>query len=242
MHFWGSDTNKFGKRWSKGDTNLVKLYEKVYVDFNLTPPNHVKENARVPVVVESGFDGKPFSFEVRGRHLSPQNLMAHGYGNVFHTISREMPVPKNRVWAYDITRLREGILTGVAVFDKDVAFSRSEEYLKILRIIGDSAMKCFTKVPAIHLDFGYTWEHFGVPDRVSVSLDSKHPFEDDEFLKLINTIIRSYRSYHSHADYSYSADPATGTLEITVSTESAISASFSPVDTTAHSEGISAGS
>lgn len=215
MGFWNSDDGNFGRRYRQSDSNLVQFYGKVYFDFGLTPPRHLKENMSVPVVVNTGFDNKPYAFEVRGNVLNPRNFMTNGYGNVFHTISREMLISRNRVWAFDITRLDEGILAGTSAFDSDAAYSQSEEYLKILRLIGGGTYKPLSKVPAISLEFGRTWERFAIPDRISFALDSMYPFADDDLLRLVNLITHSYRNQNAPVSYSYSGNPATGIMEIT---------------------------
>jgi hypothetical protein len=214
--FWDSNDGKFGRRFRRSDANLVQFYDKIYFDFGLTPSRHLKENTLVPVVVNTGFDNKPYGFEIRGNILSPQRFLTHGWGNIFHTISREIPVSKNRVWAFDITRLHEGILTGTTAFDSDAAYAHSDEYLKILRLIGGGMHKPLSKVPAITLDFGRTWERYAVPDRITFALDSMYPFTDSDFLRLIDLITHSYRNQSAPVTYSYSGNPATGTMEITV--------------------------
>lgn len=215
MGFWSSDNDKFGRSFSKRDPNLVELYKRLYFDFGLIPSSQLKEGTNVPLVVNTGFDNKPYAFEVHGNILYPHKFMTRGFGNIFHTISREIPVSRNRVWAFDITRLDEGILTGEVAFDSDAAYLQSEEYLKILRLIGAGTHKPLAKVPAISLEFGRTWERFAVPDRIAFVLDSMYPFVDNDLLSLVSLITHNYRNHNAPVSYSYSGNPATGTMTIT---------------------------
>lgn len=214
MGFWSSDNDKFGRSFSKRDPNLVELYKRMYFDFGLIPPSQLNEGAKVPVVVNTGFDNKPYAFEVHGNIMYPNRFMNSGFGNIFHTISREIPVSRNRVWAFDITRLDEGILTGEVAFSSDAAYLQSEEYLKILRLIGGGTHKTLSKVPAISLGFGRTWGQYGIPDRISFALESMYPFVDDDLLRLVNLITHNYRNHNAPVSYSYSGNPATGIMEI----------------------------
>jgi hypothetical protein len=211
----GDGSESFGQRIRRDNPALMEFYRKTYFDFGLPPARNIKEGSVVPVRVSLGFGNQMFGFEIRGNILTPLNFLSSGWGSPFHTIARDFPLTKGRVWAYDIRRLNESILTGEAVFPGDEAYRRSEEYLKILRIIGSASTPPLSRVPAIELGFGRIWEQFGIPDNISVSLDSVYPFSDNHLKNVINLILHNYNRNPAPpvaADYTW--NPQDGTLKL----------------------------
>lgn len=218
----------FGQRIRSDNAALTDLYKTTYFDFGLNPLRNLKENQFVPMTVVTA-GNKILGFEIHGNIHSPINFLSSGWGSFFHTIAREMPLTKGRVWAYDIRRLDESILIGSAVFPGDEAYRRSEEYLKILRIIGSPIIPPLSRVPAISLSFGHLWQQFGVPDRISVSLASVHPFSDAHMKSVINLIVHNYRQSAPPsvvADYTW--NPLDGTLELVMRDEPAVAPTATP--------------
>ena len=228
MGFWGGvlkeflvgdavagDAVPFGHKISSNDKSLSDLYRLVHFDFGLVPLHKLNVGSRVPVTTNSFFGGSILGFEIRGNIHSPRNFMSDGWGNIFHTLAREFPTPKGRVWAYDIRRLDESILIGSAVYPGDEEYKRSEEYLKVLRLVGNATLFPLSRVPAIGLEFGRVWTQFGIPDRISVSLDSVHPFTDNHMKSVISLILHNYaRSGATTVVADYTWNPADGTMEV----------------------------
>lgn len=222
MGFWGDVINDFldgdgtfGQKLRKDNPALTNLYRTVYFDFGLTPLRNLKEGSEVPITVQSGFGNQIFGFEIHGNIHTPGNFMTSSWGSVFHTIARDIPLDKGRVWAYDIRRLDESILIGSAVYPGDEAYRKSEEYLKILRLVSGATTPSLSRVPAIELEFGRFWMQFGLPDRISVSLDSVYPLSDNHLKNVINLILHNYNRNDALpvvADYTW--DPTEGTLEL----------------------------
>lgn len=205
----------FGDKIRSDDKVLSDLYRLIYFDFGLIPFHNLHVGSRVPVTISRSFSTRILGFEIRGNIHSPRNFMSNGWGNFFHTLAREFPPSKDRVWAFNITRLGEGILTAFACDPDTETHRQSEEYLKILRLVGGSALPPLSRVPALSLEFGEVWTEFGIPDRISVSLDSMYPFRDDHMKDVINLILHNYGRNSSPrivADYAW--NPVDGTLEI----------------------------
>lgn len=210
-----SGTETFGMRIVDRDSNLARLYQTVYFHFGLTPPSHLAQRAKVPIILNEGWAGAVSKFEIHGHILSPLGFLSNGWDNPFNRIARETPAGKGRVWAYDITRLHQSILVGDSVYPGDEAHLRSEEYLKTLFILGAGVNKPLSSVPSIYLEFGRTWSRFGIPDKVSFSLNSMYPFNDDDLLRLVQLITHNQAGAGAPVKKSYSGNPATGDMTIT---------------------------
>lgn len=204
-----------GQRLNATDLPFKKFYEKVYYDFGLTPPRHLNDGAFVPIRVVTLF-GKITQFEIRGNITAPERFLSGSYGGVFQQVARDMPTNRNMVWAFDITRLHEGILTGDTTFASNADYAQSEECLTVLRLVGAGVSKPLSKVPAINLEFGDIWARFGVPDRISVAVESMYPFSDADLQRIINIILHNYRNSASPLEANYSWDDMAGTFEITM--------------------------
>lgn len=222
LGFWGDVLNEFldgdgsfGQKLRKDNPALTNLYRTVYFDFGLPPLRNLKEGSQVPITVQSGFGDQIFGFEIHGNIHSPSDFLTSGWGSVFHTISRDFPLAKGGVWAYDIRRLNESILIGKSVYPSDEAYAKSEEYLKILRLIGSASIPPLSRVPAIELTFGRFWVQYGIPDNISVSMDSVYPLSDNHMKSAINLILHNYNRSDAPpvvADYTW--NPLDGTLEL----------------------------
>lgn len=184
----------FGQRITNDNPALMELYGHIYFDFGLVRPRHIKAGSLVPVTVRTDYWSKNiYGFEIHGGVIPyPSNFTADAYGNTFRTISREIPLTRGRVWAYDVRRLDEGILIGSAVLPGEEAHRRSEEYLQILRITGHALTPVFSKVPKVTLEFGSIWERFGIPDRISVGMKSMSPLHERHLKEVINLILHNY--------------------------------------------------
>lgn len=211
-----------GQRLKTTDIPFKQFYEKVYFDFGLTPPRHLKDGEFVPIQVGT-VSGKIYRFEIRGNITSPERFLSGGYGGVFQKISRDMPTTRNQVWAFDITRLHEGILSGETTWESNADYAQSEEYLNVLRLVGGGVGKPLSKAPAIHLGFGDIWARFGVPDRIAVGVESMYPFSDADMKRIINLILHNYRNANSSLEALYSWDDMAGTFEIITKEKSPVS-------------------
>lgn len=209
-------SEKFGQKIRGDNPALMELYRAIYFDFGLMAPRNIQAGSVVPVEVSTGYGGKSlYGFEIRGNIHSPLDFLSSGWGSIFHTISRDFPLAKGGVWAYDIRRLDESILIGKSTFPSDEAYKQSEESLKILRLIGRASTPPLSRVPAVELEFGRFWTEFGVPDRVSISLDSVYPFSDDHMKSVINLIFHNFnRSPDTPLSTDYSWNPLDGTIEM----------------------------
>lgn len=207
---------KFGQKIQSDTPVLRDFYRTIYFAFGLTPPRNVQAGSIVPVVVKTDYwSNVLYGFEIRGNIHSPIDFLSSGWGSIFHTISRDFPLAKGGVWAYDIRRLDESILIGKSTFPSDEAYKQSEESLKILRLIGRASTPPLSRVPAVELEFGRFWTEFGVPDRVSISLDSVYPFSDDHMKSVINLIFHNFnRSPDTPLSTDYSWNPLDGTIEM----------------------------
>lgn len=210
----GSGSGSFGQRVHNDKPALMDFYRATYFDFGLPPAHNIKAGTRIPVEVSLGFGKTIFAFEIRGNILNPSEFMSSGWGSPFHTITRDFPLARGGVWAYDITRLNESILKGQAVFPRDEAYRRSEEYLKILRLVGSSSTPPLARVPAIELGFGRFWEQFGIPDNISISLNSVYPFSDDHLKSVLNLILHNYNRVAAPLAADYTWNPMDGTIEV----------------------------
>lgn len=211
-----SGGEKFGQKMRSDNPVLMELYRTVYFDFGLTPPRNVTAGSVVPVVVQTDYWGKNLhGFEIHGNILTPTNFLTAGWGSIFHTISRNFPLAKGGVWAYDIRQLNEGVLIGKSTFPRDEIYAKSEEYLKILRLVGMASTPPLSRVPAIELEYGRFWVQYGIPDRISVSMDSFYPLSDAHLKSVINLILHNYNQSGVTtvvADYTW--NPLDGTLEL----------------------------
>jgi hypothetical protein len=205
--------NPVGTKFKKDNVPFVQFYDMIYFDFGLTSKHRLQVNERVPVDVSVGFDGKPYYFEIRGNIHHPSLFLAQG--GVLERIARETPLSRNKVWAFDITRLNEGVLAGRAVFSTDDAYVKSEESLKILRIINGAIRVPFSHVPGVTLEFDYMWNRFGIPDKIHFIVGSMYPFKDENFLEVVKLIQHNYRNYNVPVKFAYSGNPATGMMSIT---------------------------
>lgn len=214
MGFWDSG---FGTPYNKSNNVLVDFYKTVYFDFGLTSPYALRPNAKVPVGITQGlFSNHIASFEIHGNVLEPLRFMGNGWDTVFNKISRNIPIGRGYEWEYDVTRLPEGILKGRATLPSTGRVEQSDEYLKILRLLGASVRKQLSLVPAIQLGFGHTWGRYRIPDSIHVGLRSMYPFTDSDFQRTINLILHNYRDTGAPVTASYSWNPDNGTLEILV--------------------------
>lgn len=202
-----------GQRMRRDSHALRDLYKHTYFDFGLKPLRGLKENELVPMKV-SAWGANLLSFEIHGNILTPARFLGRGWGSPFHTIEREVAIHKGRVWAFDITRLHEGILTGDAIYQGDEAHVRSEEYLKILQAVGAAGIVHQT-VPAIELGFGEIWSKYKVPDRIFVGLRAPYPLDDHHLQHLIKLILHAYNVPGAPpvtADYTKNISEGTVTL------------------------------
>lgn len=205
----------FGHKIRSDDKALSDLYRHIYFDFGLVPFHNLHVGSRVPVTTTCSFGGKVTGFEIRGNIHSPHKFMGNGWGNIFHTLAREFPPAKDRVWAYDIRQLDESILIGSVCHPGSEVHKKSEEYLKVLRLVGAAGIPVLSRVPAISLEFGEVWTELGIPDRISVSLESMYPFRDDHMKNVINLIMHNYgRNCPPRIVADYAWNPVDGTLEI----------------------------
>ena len=203
-----------GQRYTTGNLTLRNLYEKIYFDFGLTPPRNLKDGQTVPVSVWN-FGNKVTSFEIHGNILSPASFLERGWGSPFHRIDREIPIPSGRVWAFDTTRLHEGILTGSISYPSNEDYARSEEYLKILRTVGIAPVGVLHTVPEIQLDFGNIWSQYGIPDRIFISLNAAYPLSEGQLRRVNELILHTYNRSDSPpvtADYTMNITDGTVTL------------------------------
>lgn len=208
------DSAPFGQRIRSDNTALRDLYDTTYFDFGLTPARNLKENQFVPMKT-SDYRGKNVGFEIHGNIMSPNKFFSRGWGNPFHSIEQNFPPAKGRVWAFDITRLNESILIGNAVYPGDAAHVRSEEFLKILRIVGTATVGLLDEIPKIEIDFNETWNKYGIPDRIHVSMKHYRPFSDRDLQHVINLILHAYN--HSDAPpvtAHYSMNTLDGTITL----------------------------
>lgn len=205
-----------GQRYTTGNLTLRNLYEKIYFDFGLTPPRNLKDGQTVPVSVWN-FGNKVTSFEIHGNILSPASFLERGWGSPFHRIDREIPIPSGRVWAFDTTRLHEGILTGSISYPSNEDYARSEEYLKILRTVGIAPVGVLHTVPEVQLDFGYIWSQYGIPDRIFISLNSAYPLSEGQLRRVNELILHTYnRSDAPPVTADYTMNITDGTVTLTV--------------------------
>lgn len=212
----GDGAGAFGQRIRSSDHGLRDLYEKTYFDFGLTPPRQIKEGQFVPMTI-STWGGKTLSFEIHGNILTPITFMLRGWGNPFTTISREIQAPKGRVWAFDITRLHESILSGTAVFPNDESYIQSEEYLKVLRVVGSAHLGSLHSVPEIQLEFGDIWRQYGIPDRIFVACKGVFPISDYHLRMITNLLLHAYnRSDAPPVAADYSMNEIDGTVTMTM--------------------------
>lgn len=179
-----------GQRMRKDNAALRDLYEHTYFDFGLNPLRNLKENEIVPMKV-SAWGAKLLSFEIHGNIHNPARFLGRGWGSPFHTIEREVGIYKGRVWAFDTTRLHEGILVGNAIYQGDETHVRSEEYLKILQAVGFGGILHQT-VPVVELEFGEIWSKYRVPDRISVAVRAPYPLDDHHLQYLVKVILHAY--------------------------------------------------
>lgn len=205
----------FGQRIRSDNHALRDLYELTYFDFGLNPPRNLKENTLVPMKVSTSFGGKIIEFEIHGSIHYPGKFMGRSYGNPFNTLNRELPNQKNRVWAYDISRLHEGILSGKSVFPNDEAYEQSEESIRILQAVDDVITPTHLQVPVIELEFGNIWNQFRIPDRIFVAMRTAGPLSDYHLQGVINTILHTYnRSDAPPVTADYSMNPIDGTVTV----------------------------
>lgn len=203
-----------GQRYTTRDVTLRHLYEKIYFDFGLTPPRNLKDGQNVPVSVWN-FGSKVTSFEIHGNILSPTSFLERGWGSPFHRIDREIPIPSGRVWAFDTTRLHEGILAGSISYPSNEDYARSEEYLKILRTVGIAPVGVLHTVPEVKLDFGNIWSQYGIPDRIFVSLNSAYPLSEGQLRRVNELILHTYnRSDAPPVTADYSMDVTAGSITL----------------------------
>lgn len=213
----GDGSASFGQRIRSDNVALRDLYELMYFDFGLTPLHRLKENQFVPMTVGTTWGSKIFQFEIRGNIGYPGKFLEGGWGSPFNKIHREIPLTKNRVWAYDVTRLGEGILAGTAAFPGDAAYAQSEEYLKILQIIGGVLMPILTRVPTLHMTFDTIWDQFRIPDSISISMSTVTPLYERHLQDITARILHAYnRSDAPPVTTDYSMNPMEGTITLTM--------------------------
>lgn len=206
-----------GQRLRYNDEPFRDFYKLIHFDFGLPPLHTVKHNSFVPMKVNTTFSDKIYAFEIHGNIHHPLTFMSMGSGSPFHTINRQMPLSRNMVWAYDITRLHEGILSGESAYQSDQAYLQSEEYLKVLRAVGNVIMPTFTRVPAIELEFGPIWSQYGIPDGIFIGIDTMSPLHDRHLEQVINVILHGYRQgYGSSVTADYSMNSQDGIVSITM--------------------------
>lgn len=213
----GDGNSSFGQRMGSRDTAFQELYRHTYFDFGLTPPRNVRENQVVPMAV-STWGTKLTHFEIRGNILSPHTFLSNSWQSPFHTIAREINlIVKGRVWAFDTSRLHEGILSGSAVHPGDVAHVQSEEYLKVLRAVGLAPIGHLRSVPYVELSFGEIWQQYGIPDRIFIAIPAAAPLSENQLQKVIQLILHSYnRSDAPPVTADYSKNVIDGTVTLTM--------------------------
>jgi hypothetical protein len=206
-----------GQRLRYDDQPFREFYRLTHFDFGLPPLHTVKHNTVVPMKVHTTFGNKIHGFEIHGNILHPLGFMSMGWGSPFHTINREVPLSRNMVWAYDITRLHEGILAGTSAFQSDQAYLQSEEYLMVLRAVGNVIMPTLTRVPSIELEFGTIWNQYGIPDGIFIGIETMSPLHDRHLEQVINVILHGYRRGDgSSVTADYTMNSQDGTLSITM--------------------------
>lgn len=211
---FGNQRRNFSPQRMRSDSHALRdLYQHTYYDFGLKPPRNLKANEFVPMNVSS-WGANLLGFEIHGNISHPAKFLGRGWGSPFNTIEREVGIRKGRVWAFDITRLNEGILAGDAVYQGDQAHVRSEEYLKILQALSSVGITHQT-VPAIELEFAEIWSKFGMPDRISVALRAPYPLDDHHLQQVVKLILHAYNVPGAPpvtADYSKDISAGTVTL------------------------------
>lgn len=213
----GDGSAPFGQRIRSDSHALRDLYELTYFDFGLIPAHKLKENQVVPMTVATTWGNKIFAFEIRGNIGYPGKFLQSGWGSPFNKINRELPLTQSRVWAYDITRLGEGILAGKAAFPGDEAYAQSEEYLKILRIIGGVIMPGLTRVPSVQLTFDTIWNQLRIPDSISIAMSTVSPLYEGHLQDITTRILHAYKSSATApVTTDYTINTMDGTLILTM--------------------------
>lgn len=213
----GDGSAPFGQRIRSDNHALRDLYELTYFDFGLMPTYKLKENQLVPMTVGTTWGNKIFQFEIRGNIGYPAKFLATGWGSPFNKINRELPLTKNQVWAYDISRLSEGILVGSAASPDDEAYAQSEEYLKILRIIGGVITPILANVPNIQMTFDTIWNQFRIPDSISIAMRTESPLREGHLQDITTRILHAYnRRDTAPVSADYTMNTLDGILNITM--------------------------
>ena len=192
---WGENIimsgTDFGMPYHKSKEALVSLYAEVYSAFGLKAPERLTNFEHIPFRVSADFFGNLFSFEIHGKQLDAAQF-THGEASVFHRVASALPLGRHRAWAYDISRLHEGILVGQAVNSRSPYFVQSEEQIKLLHLVGTDMNLRFLAVPQIEVTFGSVWESHGVPDRVKVTVESETPLVDGILHSALDVISLHY--------------------------------------------------
>lgn len=209
-----SAAENFGTKYRRETPHLTELYRALYYAFGLTSPHLLNPSVRVPLRVHSGWDSHLNSFEIRGNTFEPHWFTGYK-SSIFHTIIRNWPPAKNGAWAFDISRLHEGVLSGQTRINRDETYLQSEEHLKVLRLIGSSSPYDLVSVPKIGLLFGPLWKQFGIPDRIDFQLNTVRPLGDRDLLRIVDLISNTYNRNGAPVSFSYSGNPATGTMTMT---------------------------
>lgn len=154
------------------------FYDTVHFPFGL--PNRVIKSGqkfKYPITMKVS-SGTIQSFEIAGQRLAMSMFLSEGWTNIFTRIKREIPVRPGYAFAFDISRLHEGILAGEQEPAGSEIVRLSDERIEILNLIGTSTLAQHAAPPLVYVEMGHTWNNYQIPDRVYAqfhTMDRVHP-------------------------------------------------------------------
>lgn len=202
-----------GARWSEKENGEAhrRFYSSLYFHFGLTPPQRMVHRMKSRLTIEGGF-------EVHGNPPSPHGFTSNGWDNVFNRVARDHAPTGGGRWAFNISRLDEGVLKGMVVGAGGRRHRESEAHLKVLYVLG--ATVCSTSqlsgVPQVRLEFGPVWEAYGVPDQIRFRVASMLPLSERELKRACEVIAYNHSQAGDALAFAYEGDVRAGIMTITV--------------------------
>jgi len=203
---------------SNPDTEEVKkhFYNTVHFPFGL--PNRSGPNFKYPIYMKIR-SGTIQSFEITGQQLSVSMFLGRSWSNVFNRIQREIPVRPGYAFAFNISELHRGKLSGYQEPVDSYELRLSNERLEILNIIGSTMVGMQTSPPLVYIEQGEVFHHYGIPDRIYAQFFTMGPMQDYDIRSLTRAVYHRYNvlAHEAGLDISCTFDKATAIFDFKVS-------------------------
>lgn len=110
------------------------------------------------------------SFSIAGRSLIVQFFMLNDSSNLFNRVDRDIVVPNGKRYAYDFSRIQDGVLSAKLEYEGSTNLIVSDEIRALLNMIWHNGYAHWENIPLAYIEAGPIYVNTGIPDRIYMQL------------------------------------------------------------------------